>query len=413
MIRPGHLLFAAAAFAASPAMAADEEWNCSFTTDDRKVITLNQDCFAMVDAKPNDAEKADVLFQLAYELNERQSTVTALPLLDRAVALAPDNARYLQERGFTKGDLGFYRDAAADLDRALELDADMLLALSERGWTRLQYGDFEGSVADYARAEELSEAKPDYVLGRADALIWLGRLDEAERELAKLDDEADSAKRVAELRKSIARQRAFRPTGDPAEKCRPQSVSDRQAATAIVDACTAAFLSSQDATKKAEFLTTRATARVVEDNGYDNAMQDYKVAAGIDPKNPDTHTNYGFSLLAIHRSWAAKNEFESAIALGPAQDNSKALALAGRARANYNLHDPNASFADAKASFEVKPTPAALDVLGDLLFDEGDKEAAKLYWMGEYHMGVRDDGLLERLAGVGVADPEKEPAPEE
>jgi tetratricopeptide (TPR) repeat protein len=413
MIRPRHLLFAAVAFAASPAMAADEEWDCSFTADDRKVITLSQDCFDMVDAKPNDADKADLLFRLAYELNERESTVTALPLLDRAVALVPDNPRYLQERGFTKGDLGFYRDAAADLDKALSLDADMLLALSERGWTRFQYGDFEGSVADYAKAEELGGAKSDYILGRAEPLIWLGRLDEAERELAKLDDDADSAKRIAELRKSIARQRAFHPAGDPGEACTTGDVSDKQQAAAIVDACTAAFLSSSDAAKRADFLTARATASVIEESGYDAAIADYKIAAGLDPAEPNWHFNLGYALLQIRHSWAARNEFNKALELGLRNDQTKALALAGRAQANYNLNDADTAFADAKAAYEVQPNPAALEVLGDLAFDRDDKKAAKTFWLNTYRMGERDDRLLERLASVGVTDPDREPAPEE
>ena len=50
-------------------------------------------------------------------------------------------------------------------------------------------------------------------------------------------------------------------------------------------------------------------------------------------------------------------------------------------------------------------------MLGDLGRDRGDDASAKLYWMGAYHMGDRDDRLIERLRSIGVTHPENEPAP--
>ena len=67
------------------------------------------------------------------------------------------------------------------------------------------------------------------------------------------------------------------------------------------------------------------------------------------------------------------------------------------------------AFLDAKKSFEIKPNQGALTVLGDLFKDRNDEAAAKLYWMGAYQLGSRDDGLLARLKSVGVEHPESEP----
>jgi hypothetical protein len=87
------------------------------------------------------------------------------------------------------------------------------------------------------------------------------------------------------------------------------------------------------------------------------------------------------------------------------------MALAGRAVAQYNLHEPNLGFHDAKESFELEPNPLALLILGDLTKDKHDNAAAKTHWMGVYHLGMRDDRLIERLKSVGVMDPEKEGKP--
>ena len=58
----------------------------------------------------------------------------------------------------------------------------------------------------------------------------------------------------------------------------------------------------------------------------------------------------------------------------------------------------------------MQPNELALTVLGDLaLNDLHDAKAAKEYWMGAYHLGDHDDGLMARLKSVGVDDPAKEP----
>lgn len=85
------------------------------------------------------------------------------------------------------------------------------------------------------------------------------------------------------------------------------------------------------------------------------------------------------------------------------------MALAGRSSAHYNLGEKNRAFHDARESFEMQPNELALWMLGDLAKDKHNDARAKSFWMGAYHLGSRDDRLLERLRSVGVSDPEKEP----
>jgi hypothetical protein len=48
-------------------------------------------------------------------------------------------------------------------------------------------------------------------------------------------------------------------------------------------------------------------------------------------------------------------------------------------------------------------------VLGDLSHDRGDTARARSFWMGAWHLGDRDDGLIERLRSIGIDHPENEP----
>jgi hypothetical protein len=86
-------------------------------------------------------------------------------------------------------------------------------------------------------------------------------------------------------------------------------------------------------------------------------------------------------------------------------------ALAQRAAAKHNLQDSEGAFADARRSFEIEPNEVALLVLGDLSKERGDVASAKLYWMGAWRLGSRDDGIVERLKSVGVDHPDREPRP--
>lgn len=238
--------------------------------------------------------------------------------------------------------------------------------------------------------------------------MWLGRYDEAEADLKKIPPDQidkDSARLLDEL---MVRQ-TYKVQGDPAARCVLKALSNAAEALALIGDCTWAFDHERQPAKRAEYLTVRATARIVAESSARAGIPDEQMAVWIDPANPDRHTNYGFSLLGIRHSWAARNEFDKALAIPAIVGNSKAFALAGRAQANYNLGEKEKAFADAKASFEVKPNEAALILLGQLAFDRGDKAAAKAFWMGAWHLGARFDDLRQNLKSVGVGDPDKEP----
>ncbi|HEY0799371.1 MAG TPA: hypothetical protein VGD54_00900, partial [Steroidobacteraceae bacterium] len=172
----------------------------------------------------------------------------------------------------------------------------------------------------------------------------------------------------------------------------------------LIGDCTLAFLSAKTPEGKADALTDRAIAWLFALQSQHDATADDEAAVALDPNNPDRHTNLGFAYIQEKHSWGARQEFDRSISL-----RKTYAALAGRASAHYNLNEANLAFHDARESFDMQPNVLALWVLGDLAKDKHHDAVAKSFWMGAYLLGSRDDRLLERLKGVGVADPAKEP----
>lgn len=393
------------ALAASPAAAQDEE--CTYTVGKSGSASISEGCEREMAAMSGDDERADYLFRLGYSMVENEASLGALTMLERAVALAPDNAKYWHELAFVQGDLGFYREALASIERAMALDPELKEAFSERAWLRENLGEFAGANDDYDNYFSGGGESPTARMSYARNLVWMGRIDEAEAKLDLLAGDARLADEVAKQRNLIERIRGYRPKGDEAARCEiSTSLSDRALAEQMFDICTRAFLDSSDPEKRGDYLTVRATVRQVIEQSRAAGYDDLRIAAGIDPENGNRHVNTGFSLLQGRHSWAARNEFDKAIAMGLSSDLNTAIALAGRAQANFNLEDRDAAIADAKKSFEIEPNEAAAWVLGEIAFAEGDKNLARTLWMESYRLGSRDDGLIESLKSVGVDDPD-------
>ena len=364
------------------------------------------DCMAAIAAAQTARQKAILYYAWAYSLNEADAAREALPSLDKALELAPNFTNARHERAYTLSDLGFYARALIDADWNVRLNPNSADAYTERAFSRHRLGDFAGSLADRLKSVELGGTNPDRERGIADDLMWLGRYDEAAKRLATVppnDDDKD-------MRADLERRLRFKPDGKEADRCdMNQSMRDRTQAQKIVDACTWAFDHEKDRQKRADLLTVRAVMSVVAKQDSEANFTDLQIAAGLDPKNPDRHLNYGYALVNIRHSWAARNEFDIALSSPALRAKSKAIALTGRGQASLNLGDPPAAKADAKASHELGPSAANSWLIGDIAFADGDKDLAKKYWLAAYRMGARDDRLYANLRSVGIDDPAKEP----
>ena len=360
-------------------------------------------------AQEADAGKRAVFLQArAYVAIEQYRYDDAFTDLNGALAAFPDCADCLHERAYLNGELGEYAAAIADLDREIALRPDRAAAYRERAYARGFSGDLQGAYQDRARVQQMDPTS-GALAARGDAALWLGMFNDAAADFSEAEklaqDEGDEKARahaVAQL-EEVALLRASAGDKKAARRCVMQELDGKDPkVNKLIGDCTQAFLLAKDGAAKAQALTTRATLWVLHDGSWDRAALDNRVAVGLDAGNHELYVNLGYNYLQTKHSWAAKREFDRALAR-----KRSFMALAGRAEARVNLDDPDGAFADAKESYEIKPNAPALWVLGDLVYEKGDKDGAKKFYLGAYKLGARDDRLIARLKELGVDDPAK------
>ncbi len=368
-------------------------------------------CDAAIAAETDPKRKSVLLAHSGFGYNEANDMFHARPALEQAVRLDPQNVGAQHELGYTANAFGDYAQGERALDAEIALSPDSAGAYSERAFSRHYLGDLAGALADRDREVALRPGAPGPLVARAIAARWLGRFDQVRADLdaaaalATTQGDAGATRQIEHERGLLALWTARSGSGDAAAACVMAKDDAGFRQPGFIGDCTAAFFAETDPAKRAELLTTRSLAWLSAAQDEYASTDDRAIAAALDPGNADTHANLAFAYLSVHRSWAAKREFDRALAIKPSW-----AALAGRASANYNLHDAEHAFADAKRSFEIHPNEIALTVLGDLAKDRGDVKSAKLYWMGAWHLGDRGDELIERLKSIGVDHPESEPA---
>lgn len=362
------------------------------------------DCASAIAAARSSKEKAILYFSWAYSLNEAGAALQSLPNLDTAIELEPDFVNALHERSYTRNDLGDYRGALADSNREIALVADSAASFKERSFAKEKLADFEGSLADLRHAAQLAGSSAGMAVGMARLLMWLGRYEEARQALqpVALDEE------VRKLTDEIGRRLVYRPDDQEKDRCRMRAeLNNRSFADKAAAACTWLFDRERDPKRRADYLTTRAIARNIALQDRAISIPDYQVAAAIDSANPQRHFNLGSAYLSVNHSWAARNELDTALASPTIRTQDRAMSLAARGQANFNLGEIEAAKKDIGASMAIQPTELALAIGGEIAFKEGDKSQAKAAWLGAYQMGMRGDYILEKLKSVGVDEPHK------
>lgn len=402
------LILAAAVASPSPtndvfrASGAEVEGPCHVKIEGKATADPPPACAAAIATATTAKQQAILYFAWAYSLNEKHASVEALPSLEKAVALAPNFINAIHERGYTLNDLGFYERGLADGNREVQLSPDAPTAYSERAFARHFLADFEGSLADRQKVIALLGTHPDRQTGVAEELMWLGRYEEA---AARLEGQPPSDDRNA-MRAMIERRRKYRPDGGEAKRCTMTTVGgDRAMAQKLIDDCSWAFDHEKDRVKRADYLTVRSIMEVIVSQDRGANTPDLKIAVALDPRNPQRHINYGNALVDNRRSWGARNEFDLALAAPDLNKRDKAMALAGRGRARFNLGDYTGAKSDAAESMATEISFAGALIAGDLAEREGNKEGAKAFWMAAYRFGIRDDSLIARLKSVGVVNP--------
>jgi predicted TPR repeat methyltransferase len=126
-----------------------------------------------------DAAHFDALHLLGVIEGQHGRFEAALPLLERAVALRPDNAAALNNLGNTLAGLQRFAAAVERFDRALALKTENPKALRNRGTALRRLGRLDEAMGSFDRALAIAPDFSDAMVSRAELLQQLHRTGEA------------------------------------------------------------------------------------------------------------------------------------------------------------------------------------------------------------------------------------------
>lgn len=153
------------------------------------------------------AQQVDVLVLRANAQAEKESALPALKTLEEALALDPRSVAVRLAQATLNMRQGNFKLATKQLDEALSLAPNNAAGWNIRGSLQQATGDQQGALGSYSKASTLQPEYVDPRLARAGLLIDLGRIDEADSELAAIKKIVPLEPRASYLRALIATRR--------------------------------------------------------------------------------------------------------------------------------------------------------------------------------------------------------------
>lgn len=264
----------------------------------------------------DDEKHPDALHLLGVLRYQAGDYDSASALIDRALALAPDNALYHMNRGLVLAALQMHDDALASFARAIALNPESADSYINR-------------AATYLECNRISEALTDY-----------------DKAIALAPNNAE-----AHFNRGLALARALRPDA---------AIESYDRAIALVPRWAPAHVSRGDALQNLAAFTA--------------AIESYDRALRLDPTLIQAHVNRGIALQVLRRPADALESFEKALGLAP--DNAEVYA--GRAKSLYALGRLDEALENCTHALAQTPgLPQALYYRG-LIFQEHGRDAEAL-----------------------------------
>jgi tetratricopeptide (TPR) repeat protein len=285
----------------------------------------------------------------------------ALKSYDRAIALKPDFAEALNNRGNALRALKRLQEALTSFDRAVAVRADYAEALNNRGNSLVDLGRLEDALESYDRALAHRPKYVDALINRANTLRLLGRHDEAlasfERAVLFKPDHAEgylghgntllALKRLAEAVHSYDRAIALAPTAVDALANRGRALRELRRYDESLSSYDRALSIRPD---DAALLVGRGNTHYAM-KSFAAALADYDRAVGIRPDFAEAHGNRGNALREMGRHGEALDACNRALALKPDYNEG----YNNRGNALIELNRPADALADYDRALEAAP----------------------------------------------------------
>ena len=118
-----------------------------------KFDDLIQQYTSAIQANPNEKEN---YVQRALVFADQQNYEKALPDLNAALALAPDQPIVLRHRARIHAKLKDWNEALADYDRLIQLDPSQADLYLKRAYVQSQKGEYDAAIKDYTKVIEMN-----------------------------------------------------------------------------------------------------------------------------------------------------------------------------------------------------------------------------------------------------------------
>ncbi|HYK81312.1 MAG TPA: tetratricopeptide repeat protein, partial [Micropepsaceae bacterium] len=255
----------------------------------------------------------------------------ALASYDLAQALMPASGELTMNRGNALFELERYAEALASYDAALKQDHREPLLWNNRGNALSELGRDQDAVASFTRALALEPAYADALVNRGNALVKLERDVEALADFTKaLVIEPDNiealdsrghlllrGKQAIEALASFDRILVLDPAHGEAASGRGVALIGLKREEEAL----AAFDSALQIAQSAEVLSNRASA-LARLKRYEDALIDADRALALDPVNGAAWHNRGSALAGLKRYREALVCYDKALALSPESSNT-------------------------------------------------------------------------------------------
>lgn len=152
-------------------------------------------------------QKAEVLVLRANAFAGKGNVAEAMKILEEAKALDPRSVSVRLAQATMNARKGDLATANKLIEEVLSLAPDDAAAWNMRASLKQATGDHQGALASYGKAVTLSPNYLDPRLNRAGLLIDLGRIDEADRDLAAIKEIKPLEPRAAYYRALVATRR--------------------------------------------------------------------------------------------------------------------------------------------------------------------------------------------------------------